>query len=132
MIESCRANVLEHCRAPPDHTGSVSVSGFTPSLSQQFYTEHRKIKKRYLSYDVAVIEWITSCHKNRMTTHIIILWQVHVASLTMSMSAMHFLLYIKFVLNAIKSNFKWSYDKQNLTLVVVSNEIYDTRQRLVS
>ena len=28
--------------------------------------------------------------------------------------------------------FKWSYDKQNLTLVVISYEIYETRQRLVS
>ena len=26
----------------------------------------------YLSYDVAVIQWITSCHKSRMTTRVII------------------------------------------------------------
>ena len=25
----------------------------------------------FLSYDVAVMQWITSCHKNRMTTHYI-------------------------------------------------------------
>ena len=28
--------------------------------------------------------------------------------------------------------FKWSYDKQNLTFVVISYEIYETRLRLVS
>ena len=34
--------------------------------------------KSYLSYDVAVIQWITSCHKNRMTTRYITLgyWRV--------------------------------------------------------
>ena len=32
---------------------------------------------------------------------------------------------------AIKSHLKQSYDKQNLTLVVISYEIYETRQRLV-
>ena len=37
-----------------------------------------------------------------------------------------------FVLKAIKSNFKGSYDKQNLTRVVISYEIYKTRQSLVS
>ena len=34
-----------------------------------------------------------------------------------------FLMRIKFILNAIKSRFKGSYDKQNLTLVVISHEI---------
>ena len=29
----------------------------------------------FLSYDIAVNQWITSCHKNRMTTHYITLWQ---------------------------------------------------------
>ena len=33
---------------------------------------------------------------------------------------------------AIKPNLKESYDKQNLTLVVISYEIYETRRRLVS
>ena len=50
-------------------------------------------KQNYvLSYDVAVIQWITSCHKNRMTTRLITLWRVDVASLTTSVSTMHFLL----------------------------------------
>ena len=31
-----------------------------------------------LSYDVAVIQWITPCHENRMTTVVIKLWRVHV------------------------------------------------------
>ena len=31
-----------------------------------------------------------------------------------------------------KINFKESYDKQNLSLVVISYEIYETRRRLVS
>ena len=32
------------------------------------------------SYDVAVIQWITSCHKNRMTTGYITCWHVQVTS----------------------------------------------------
>ena len=42
------------------------------------------------------------------------------------------LIEIMLILRAIKSHFKWSCDKQNLTLVVISYEIYETRQRLVS
>ena len=37
-------------------------------------------KKVNLSYDVAVIQWITSRHKNRMTTRYITLWQDQVTS----------------------------------------------------
>ena len=37
-----------------------------------------------------------------------------------------FLIEIRIILKAIKSHFKWSYDKQNLTLVVISYEIYET------
>ena len=33
-----------------------------------------------LSHDVAVIQWITSCHKNRMTTRYITFWRVHITS----------------------------------------------------
>ena len=43
-----------------------------------------------------------------------------------------FLIEIMLHLKVIKSHFKGSYDKQNLTLVVISYEIYETRQRLVS
>ena len=35
---------------------------------------------------------------------------------------------IMFILKAIKSHFKGSYDKQNLTLEVISFEIYETRE----
>ena len=47
----------------------------------------------------------------------------------MSVSAMLFLLEIMFISKAIKSHFKESYDKQNLTLVVSSYEIYETHVR---
>ena len=36
------------------------------------------------------------------------------------------------ILKTIKSHFKGIYDKQNLTLVVISYEIYETRRRLLS
>ena len=71
----------------------------------------------FLSYDVAVIQWITSCHKNRMTARVITLWRVYVTSMTTSVSTMRFHIDLMFVLKAIKSRFKGSYDNQNLTLV---------------
>ena len=43
-----------------------------------------------------------------------------------------FLVEMMFILKAIKSNFKRPYDKESLTLVVNSYEIYETRRRLVS
>ena len=43
-----------------------------------------------------------------------------------------FLVEIMIILRAIKFHFKGSYDKQNLTLVVISYEIYETRRKLVS
>ena len=86
-----------------------------------------------LSYDIAVILWITSCHKNRITTRIIIitLWSEHVTSLTSS-STMSFLSEIMFILKAIKSHFKESYDKENLILMVISYEICEILRRYVS
>ena len=65
-----------------------------------------------------------------MTTRVITLWRVCVISLATSVSAMYF--HLELMLKAIKSRFKGSYDKQNLTLVVISYEIYETRRRLVS
>ena len=38
------------------------------------------IKYTCLSNDVSVIQWIMSCHKNRMTTRCITFWRVHVMS----------------------------------------------------
>ena len=87
------------------------------------------VKKRYLSYDVAVIQWITSCHKTRMTTRVITLWREDITLLTTSVSTTRFLLEILSVLKAIKSHFKGSFDKQNLTLLIISYEIYETRRR---
>ena len=79
-----------------------------------------------------MIQWITSCHIPRMTTRVITLWRVDVTSLTTSLSTVRFLLEILCILKAIKSDFIGPYDKQNLTLVVISYEIYETRRRLVS
>ena len=62
-----------------------------------------------------------------MATHVITLWLERVLSLTTSVSTMCFLIEIMFPLEAIKSHFKGSCDKQNLTLVVISYEIYETR-----
>ena len=45
--------------------------------------------KTFQQYDVAVIQWITSCHKNRSTTRVVTLWPVHVMSLTTTVSIMH-------------------------------------------
>ena len=49
-------------------------------------------KPLHLSSDVAIIQWIASCHKNRMTKRVITLWRVDVTSLTTSVSTMRFLL----------------------------------------
>ena len=55
----------------------------------------------HLSHDIAVIQWITSCHKSRMTIRVITLWRVHVAPLTTSVSTMRFRIEIMFILKAI-------------------------------
>ena len=67
-----------------------------------------------------------------MTTHVITLWGEHVVSLITSVSTMHFLIEIIFILKAIKFHFKRSYEIQNLTLVVISYEIYETPRKIVS
>ena len=59
-----------------------------------------------------------------MITRVMTLWSVHVTSLTTFVSTRHFLIEIMFILKAIKSHFKGSYDKQDLTLVVILYEIY--------
>ena len=56
---------------------------------------------------------------------------VHIRALKTTVSTMHFLTEIMVALKAIKFNFKGSCDEKNLTLVVISYEIYETRQRLV-
>ena len=57
-----------------------------------------------------------------MTKRVITSRREHVTSLTTSVSTMRFLLEIMFILKAIKFFFKGSYDKQDLTLVVISNQ----------
>ena len=64
-----------------------------------------------LSYDITVIHWITSCHKNRMTTRVITLWCVCVTSLTTSVSTMRFHIELMLILKAVKSRFKGAYNK---------------------
>ena len=87
------------------------------------------LKVSLILYDVThmVIQWITSGHKNRnktftSTRNIIDNVPVNNA----------FLLEIIFILKVIKSHFKGSYEKQNLTPVVTSYDIYEPRRRLVS
>ena len=63
-----------------------------------------------------------------MTTRVITLWRVHVqvTSLTTSVSTMRFPIEVVFILKAIKFHSEVSYDKQNLMLVVISYEMYET------
>ena len=74
------------------------------------------MKYTVLSYDVAVIQWITPCHKNRINTRVITLWRVQVTPLRTSMSGKRRLIGKMIILKAIKSKLKGSYDKQNLSL----------------
>ena len=68
-----------------------------------------------------------SYHKNRMTRRVITFWRLYVTSLTMAMSAIRFLIENIFNFRAIKSPFDGSYDKQTLTLVVISYGFHETR-----
>ena len=79
-----------------------------------------------LSFDVAVIQCITLCHKNHMITHVLAFWHIYAMSFTITMSAMCYFTEIIFILKAVKSCFKGSYGKQNLILMVISYEIYET------
>ena len=74
-----------------------------------------------------ILYLIMSSTKNRMTTRVITLCRVYVTSLTTSVSTVRSLIEIMFILKVIKSQFSGSYDKQNLTLVVISYEIYENR-----
>ena len=56
---------------------------------------------------------------NRITTRVITLLRVWVTSLTTSVSTMRFHIEFMLIFKAMKSYFKGSYDKQNLTLVVI-------------
>ena len=56
-----------------------------------------------LSYDVAVSKWITSCHKNRMTTRVLTLLREYVMSVTTSVTTMLIFIGNMSILKAIKS-----------------------------
>ena len=64
---------------------------------------HSTLLLQSLSYVVAVIQWIMLCHKQHMSTCVIILWCIDVMSLTMSVSTMRFLLEIFSILKTIKN-----------------------------
>ena len=77
----------------------------------------------FLSYDVAVFQWIMSCHKNRMTTRNntsagirSVIDDVRNNNVNFHWKYVHF--------DGDKIVYKKSYDKTNLTLVVISYEIY--------
>ena len=77
--------------------------------------------KTYLLYDVAVIQRITSCHKNR--SHALTLKR-HVIDKSPCQQYVPF--EIMFILTVIKSRFDGSCDvcKQNPSLVAISYKIY--------
>ena len=54
------------------------------------------------------------------------------ASKVMMLSETRNVFYWMSTFKAIKSHLKQSYDKQNLTLMIIAYEIYETRQRLIS
>ena len=110
----------------------ISLSDVQPPSVYKSHILNGLIKRLYLSYGITIIQWIMLCHKNHMTTHVITLKRIHVKSLTMSLSTMLFLIEMMFILKAIKSNLKGHYEKQRLTQAVISCEIYETCQRLVS
>ena len=60
-----------------------------------------------------------------MTTGVITSWREYEMSLRMSVSAMHFLIEIMFILKAMKFHIKGSYDTKNFTLVFILYEIYE-------
>ena len=68
---------------------------------------------------------------NVMTTHVLTLSAGTSNVMMKSVTTMHFSLKKMSNLKAIKSHFERSYDKQNITLMVISYEIYQTCQRLV-
>ena len=74
-----------------------------------------------------------SCRKNRMTTRVTRNTLAHTSNAIDHVRVNNaFLIELLFILTAIKFYFEGLYDKQILTLVVISCEIYETRRRLIS
>ena len=85
---------------------STSYLHYNTKILNLMILKHRLHRADTISScDVAVVQWILSCHKNHMTTRVITLWPVYVTALTMSASAMSFLTEIMLILKAIKSHF---------------------------
>ena len=59
--------------------GILLVKNYLAKLHLSFLIQ-RTILELYLAYDVAIIQLITSCLKNRMTTRFITLWRKRVMS----------------------------------------------------
>ena len=91
---------------------------------------HSHVVVNISSYDVADIQWITPCHKNRMACNNTLASRRNVIDNVRANNA--FLAEIMSILEAIKFHYKGSHDEQNLTLMVILYEIYETRQRLIS
>ena len=79
--------------------------------------------KLLLSYDVAVIKWIMLCIKNDMTIHYMKILQEQF-KIMMPVTTMQFDLEIMSTLKEIRS-----YNKQNLTLVIISH--MNTHHKLI-
>ena len=75
--------------------------------------------------------WALSCHKIRMTTRYTTRWREQVRRDDVHVNHAFSVEQLS-ALKAIKSHFKWANYKQNLTLVAISYEIYETHRRLVS
>ena len=69
----------------------------------------------YLSYDIAVIQRITSCHKNLMATRYVLACTCNV--ITTSVTTLRFSIEIMSTLKTIKSSFQRSYDKQKARFI---------------
>ena len=67
-------------------------------------------------YDINLILWTTLYRKNGMIAGVILLWRIHVTSLTKTMSTC-FPIEIIFYLKAIQSHFKGLFEKQNFIRV---------------
>ena len=73
------------------------------------YLVQTKWAESFLSYDNAVIQWLTSCHKNSMTTLYITLGYWHVTSDAVRDNVM-FSIESMSTFKAIKSHLKMSYE----------------------
>lgn len=74
-------------------SNAIAVIQWITSCHRSFMTTFYDI----LLYDVVIIQWITSCHKNRKTVRVITFWRVHGTSLTTTSLAKRFLIEIMLI-----------------------------------